>query len=159
MRNGSRVTDKTQTICKHCMKIMPYTAANIKKFFILTFINFSFTFNLWKKKFIKSSFLHHAQGSQVSRNEREIRISTSSHAHMPHMVFLPLKKKYAINFSGAPLSLWKQLETSTSPISLSTATLTKILIIILLIIISNNHFECFWFVLHLYLSAITIEFL
>ena len=26
--NGSRVTDKTRTICKHCMKIMPYTAAN-----------------------------------------------------------------------------------------------------------------------------------
>ena len=23
----SRVTDKTRTICKHCMKIMPYTAA------------------------------------------------------------------------------------------------------------------------------------
>ena len=28
MINGSRVTDKTRTICKHCMKIMPYTAAN-----------------------------------------------------------------------------------------------------------------------------------
>lgn len=28
MINGSRVTDKTRTICKHCMKIMPHTAAN-----------------------------------------------------------------------------------------------------------------------------------
>ena len=28
MINGSRVTDKTRTICKHCMRIMPYTAAN-----------------------------------------------------------------------------------------------------------------------------------
>ncbi|MBN3306654.1 ZBED4 protein, partial [Amia calva] len=26
--NGDRVTDKTQTICKHCNKIVPYTAAN-----------------------------------------------------------------------------------------------------------------------------------
>jgi len=32
--NGSRVTDKTRTICEHCMKMMPYTAANIKKCFI-----------------------------------------------------------------------------------------------------------------------------
>ncbi|KAI4881690.1 hypothetical protein NFI96_031341 [Prochilodus magdalenae] len=28
MINGKRVTDKTRTICKHCMKTMPYTAAN-----------------------------------------------------------------------------------------------------------------------------------
>ena len=28
MMDGSRVADKTRTICKHCMKIMPYTAAN-----------------------------------------------------------------------------------------------------------------------------------
>jgi len=27
-RNGDRVTDKTQTICKHCKKIVPYTMAN-----------------------------------------------------------------------------------------------------------------------------------
>ena len=26
--NGNRVTDKSRTICKHCRKIMPYTAAN-----------------------------------------------------------------------------------------------------------------------------------
>ena len=40
------------------------------------------------------------QGSQVSRDTC---ISTSSHAHTPHMVFLTLKKKYNINFSGAIL--------------------------------------------------------
>ncbi len=28
IRNGERVTDKTNTICKHCKKTMPYTAAN-----------------------------------------------------------------------------------------------------------------------------------
>ncbi len=28
IRNGKRVTDKTDTICKHCKKTMPYTAAN-----------------------------------------------------------------------------------------------------------------------------------
>ncbi|KAL7861582.1 hypothetical protein SRHO_G00130230 [Serrasalmus rhombeus] len=28
MINGKRVTDKTRTTCKHCMKTMPYTAAN-----------------------------------------------------------------------------------------------------------------------------------
>ena len=25
MINGNRVTDKTRTICKHCLKIVPYT--------------------------------------------------------------------------------------------------------------------------------------
>ncbi len=29
IRNGERVTDKTNTICKHCKKTMPYTAANM----------------------------------------------------------------------------------------------------------------------------------
>ncbi len=28
IRNGERVTDKMNTICKHCKKTMPYTAAN-----------------------------------------------------------------------------------------------------------------------------------
>ncbi len=28
IRNGERVTDKTNTICKHCKKTMPYTVAN-----------------------------------------------------------------------------------------------------------------------------------
>ncbi len=28
IRNGERVTDKTNTMCKHCKKTMPYTAAN-----------------------------------------------------------------------------------------------------------------------------------
>ncbi len=28
IRNDERVTDKTNTICKHCKKTMPYTAAN-----------------------------------------------------------------------------------------------------------------------------------
>jgi len=50
--------------------------------------------------------------------------------HTPHMVFLTLKKKYNINFSGTPLSLWKQQETSTSPMSLSRAAPTTTLIII-----------------------------
>jgi len=62
------------------------------------------------------------QGSQVSRDTR---ISTSSHTHTAHMVFLTLKKKYNINFSGALLSLWKRQETSTSPMSLSRAVINN----------------------------------
>ena len=40
------------------------------------------------------------------------------------------EKKYNINFSGAPLSLWNWQETSMSSMSLSRATQTTTLIII-----------------------------
>ena len=46
------------------------------------------------------------QGSKVSRNGRETH--AFQQVHTPHMAFLTLKKNYNINFSAAPLSLWKQ---------------------------------------------------
>ena len=53
----------------------------------------------------------------------------TDHAQVLMLTRHTLKKKYHIKFSGAPLSLWKQQEISTSPMSLNRATLTTRLII------------------------------